>query len=772
MSGSEIIDPARSPANIRRRIWQFLGPVLGVVLVIATISAISLHNYRSTRNGVISLSSDLLRNLQRYIAQELNNYISPAMESAGIANDMFLDPITDQVPQTFMLYGRSMLAHMPQVDSFYLANDQGQFWLVIRHGDGYDQTHLQKENGQMVYRHVYVDQKGTFKGTGFDPASAPPSSKPWFRGAVERAGKGDEALYWTDPYAYMATHQFIITASIAFRTSDGHQAVFAINISLNRLTDFLNHLQVGRSGQAVIVDMQGHIIAGHNAEALRKSVGFDPSKVKLDPDTQPVFVRALNEFRIKGSGPGIVNSRGRNYVTIATETTSIHRHWVLLINAPESDFSAFEVNDRKQTIIFSVLVVSLACVLALGLILRGRQVDGLKKLLDQTREQIRGEDAAIYEIANTPDLFDSSTDVPILTETLTSATGARRASLWRLLPDGERLLCEDMFDAAKDVHSTGIEILQRDNAQLFDVLKEGYPLVIDDAASDERTMLFQRVVMKLADTNKLVFHPIMHGHQPVGVVILEDPSHINSMDHIIAMVSSVALVRFSHAIEKTSAIENDREDLHQDLQETRYDQGFLVHMPEENNDQFVPSGVYPQVPVMVIIFSDPYIVTQKQAVATGMSIVSALAEKVQDIVRDAGLFSAQVISNRLVLIGECSMEPDPNMVLRLADVAISIREASLTLLANADMAPIFSIGLDIGPVMAAMLGKDPAVFNIWGEAVNTAELLANSVQDAGTIKVSEQFYMKLRDHFLFRSRGNFYLPGTGVTRSFILAGRR
>ncbi|MFT9299186.1 MAG: adenylate/guanylate cyclase domain-containing protein, partial [Gluconobacter sp.] len=123
MSAAEIVDPTRSPASSRQRVLQFLGPIVGVLLVIAAIITISLHNYRTTRQGAIALSSDLLRSQQKYVTEEVRNYLSPASDSASIAPDMFGSPLTDASPDSFMLYGRSMLAHTPQVDSFYLASD-------------------------------------------------------------------------------------------------------------------------------------------------------------------------------------------------------------------------------------------------------------------------------------------------------------------------------------------------------------------------------------------------------------------------------------------------------------------------------------------------------------------------------------------------------------------------------------------------------------------------------------------------------------------------
>ncbi|WP_408873585.1 cache domain-containing protein [Gluconobacter roseus] len=773
MSAAEIVDPTQSPASDRRRIFQILGPLVGVFLVIAAITGISLHNYQTTRKGAISLSNDLLRSQQRYVTQEVSDYLAPASIGALIAQDMFRDPLTNATPNTFMLYGRSILTHTPQVDSFYIANDQGQFWMITRHGeDGFEQTHFQTDDGKQVYHHVYTDKDGNVTGESSDPAEGyNVITRPWFAKAVKHQNDPERQLHWTDPYAYISTHQFIITASLAFDGHDGHKSVFAINISLNQLTSFLNKLQVGRSGQAVIVDMHGQIIAGHNVAAGQDPKTFDPGNVFLDPKTQPVFIHALNRFRIKGPGTGVVQARGRNYVTIASELPFVHRHWVLLLNAPESDFADFAQTARRQNIGFSLLVVGLASILALALVAQGRHVERLRKQLQRGRDQVRAENASLLEIASTPDLFDPAHEVPILTEALTARTSARRASLWRLLPDGDRLLCEDAFDPARDVHSTGVEISQRENGKLFEALEEGHTLSIADASQDERTQNFQRVIMRAVGANTLLFQPVRNAHKTVGAIVLEDPGQPETMEHIIAIVASIVALRFAKPFDGAAEDGKTGLTVPAEKHDTRFDEGFLLAPSDTTAGEPVAAGVYPQVPVMVISFVDPY-ASDRDSIARAMNVIRALSLEIQKIARDSGLFSVQVVSNRLVLVGGCSQTPDPSAAVRLADAAVSIREACLSSLAAADLDPVFRIGMDVGSVMASELGESPSVFNIWGDALNGAELLTGSAPDAGTIQVSEQAYMILREHFLFRARGMFYLPNSGITRSFILAGRR
>ena len=72
--------------------------------------------------------------------------------------------------------------------------------------------------------------------------------------------------------------------------------------------------------------------------------------------------------------------------------------------------------------------------------------------------------------------------------------------------------------------------------------------------------------------------------------------------------------------------------------------------------------------------------------------------------------------------------------------------------------------------MGSAIGSEPATFNLWGQAVQTAMTMASSAQ-AGGVQVSEAAYERLRRDFLLRPRGRFYLPGIGEAQTFILASR-
>src|SRR5262249_28840688 len=112
----------------------------------------------------------------------------------------------------------------------------------------------------------------------------------------------------------------------------------------------------------------------------------------------------------------------------------------------------------------------------------------------------------------------------------------------------------------------------------------------------------------------------------------------------------------------------------------------------------------------------------------------------------------------------------PSAAPALAETALAARDRCAALFEEGACVHDFRIGIDCGPAIGQLVGDEPRVFNLWGDAVRTAEAMAASALP-GTIQVTEAAYLQLRHNFLLRPRGRFHLPRVGDARTFVLAGR-
>jgi adenylate cyclase len=124
-------------------------------------------------------------------------------------------------------------------------------------------------------------------------------------------------------------------------------------------------------------------------------------------------------------------------------------------------------------------------------------------------------------------------------------------------------------------------------------------------------------------------------------------------------------------------------------------------------------------------------------------------------------------------VAAAGLDPeDATSLSRIADASIAARERCLELFEAVGRDPTFRIGVARGFAIGGKIGRNPRLFNLWGPAVFAAELMAETCAGPGLVQVDEAAYLDLRADFLFRPRGEFYLPRHGPTQTFVLGSRQ
>jgi guanylate cyclase len=81
------------------------------------------------------------------------------------------------------------------------------------------------------------------------------------------------------------------------------------------------------------------------------------------------------------------------------------------------------------------------------------------------------------------------------------------------------------------------------------------------------------------------------------------------------------------------------------------------------------------------------------------------------------------------------------------------------------------VGINSGPVIAGVIGRKRFLYDLWGDAVNTASRM-ESHGTSGRIQITRATKELLEDEFVCEPRGTISIKGKGEIEAWYLVSRR
>jgi guanylate cyclase len=190
----------------------------------------------------------------------------------------------------------------------------------------------------------------------------------------------------------------------------------------------------------------------------------------------------------------------------------------------------------------------------------------------------------------------------------------------------------------------------------------------------------------------------------------------------------------------------------------------LKGAPQTIADHFVAAS---------ILFADVVDFTplaQRLPPAEVVGILDALFSQFDALAERHGL-------EKVKTIGDCYMavagvpDPSPDHARKAALLALDMREVVATPATAGRPGLELRIGINSGPVVGGVIGRKRFLYDLWGDAVNTASRM-ESHGTPGEIQITRATYELVKDEFVCRRRGTIPVKGKGEMETWYLVGSR
>jgi adenylate cyclase len=373
-----------------------------LVLMTVAITAVVIHltwSYAARRN-VAEVVGQLNRQIVGSVQHEIRATLNDAWSVQGAVRSIFFQEAikpTDEAKREFIFL--ALLRSHPTLSWIAIGFPDGGFFGALRAADDeIDMVEVKRDPETGVRRQrvdTYAPQSGDvlFRGREITPSDFDATAQTWYKRAVAEDGPGWSMLRHL-PYRDRPA----IVTSTPIMIDHDFSGVIAVVVELERLSQFLGGLHVGKTGTVIVLNRGGKVVASSASAVLKQQRAGEMPELDTLARDHPMLASIsgvvdgnrlslvhLTETRqLRAIGP----LDGREY--FVTFSPLNFDDWIVATVIPADDFLASI--ERNAMILLVVLVVLTLIVAAIAILTANHlvaapllRIAGQLKLIEEFR---------------------------------------------------------------------------------------------------------------------------------------------------------------------------------------------------------------------------------------------------------------------------------------------------------------------------------------------------------------------------------------------------
>jgi signal transduction histidine kinase/HAMP domain-containing protein len=389
-----------------------LAVVFGLQLV-AVAAVIEYLSYKNSQEAIADLASQLMIETGNRIKENLENYLDQVKDVNQLNTAHISKGLEDW--QDFNFLERHFIEYLqvfPAINSIAIATESQDFLAVGRNFQANNNEFLLRikntTTNNELHRYLINANAELIKllevRKGYNPHQDPPEGESWYQATIE----SNQPIWRVVVSLIKGRENPILILTYLSKIEDPNGRVIGVLgsvIFLPEFSNFLEGLAIGKTGQAMIIDHEGLIVASSTGESVFREDLQADYQTNLEPEKWRISAQDSHNEQTRAAVSYLQNNfGGLNTISktiqarfaIAGEPYWLRAipiqdadglDWLILVVVPESDFLGQTKKNTQQTKLHIVIAVAIAIGLTIWL---ARIITKPIKALNQASKAIAG----------------------------------------------------------------------------------------------------------------------------------------------------------------------------------------------------------------------------------------------------------------------------------------------------------------------------------------------------------------------------------------------